>query len=198
MLRLALFALLLLQPVLADDVTDWIDEARKAYLAGQADEAVQNLDYAAQLIRQKKGEKLEAALPDAPAGWRKTDSGSAAAGAAYFGGTTGANASYERQEGESYSTCSIAIATDNPMMSMLLASFASPMMLTASGQKLIKVGSNKASLEYEEDEKSGTVQVVVGQKVLVSVSGSGLSEEELRAFAAAVKYDVIEKVLQSQ
>jgi hypothetical protein len=198
MRTLALLVLLLWKPLMADDVTDWIDEARKAWLAGKADEAVQNLDYASQLIRQQKGERLEQALPQPVDGWRKTDSGSSAAGAAFFGGATGANASYERQVGDEFSSCSISIATDNPMMGMLLASFASPMMLSASGQKLIKVGENKASLDYDEADKSGTIQIVVGQKVLVSVQGNGVSVDELKSFAAAVKYDVINKVLQDQ
>jgi len=107
-------------------------------------------------------------------------------GSAYFGGVTGANASYERQQGEEFHSCNISIATDSPMMSMLLMSFANPMMLSASGQKLVKVGDQKASME------------VVEQKVLVTVDGSGLSADELKAFAATVKVDVIRKVLAGQ
>jgi hypothetical protein len=199
MLRTALLALLLLLPRLqADDVTDWIDEARKAWLEGKGDLAAQNLDYAAQLIRQAKGEKLEAALPEPIAGWKKTDSGSSAAGAAMLGGATAASASFEKSEGEVYSSCDISITTDSPMLSALMMSFANPMLMGASGQKLIKVGSNKASMDYDAENRSGTINVVVAQKVLVSVNGSGLAEEELRAFAAAVKYDVIDKVLQGQ
>lgn len=198
MLKLGLLLILLLKPVWADDVTDWIDEARKSYLAGKAEEAVQSLDYASQLIRQQKGERLEQALPEALAGWKKTDSGSSAAGASVFGGATAANASFERQEGENYSSCSVSIATDNPMMGMLLASFSNPMLMTGSGKKLIKVGSQKASMEYDEEGKSGTINVVVAQKVLVTIEGSGLSADDLKAYAAAVKFDVIEKVLQDK
>ncbi|MDP2360933.1 MAG: hypothetical protein Q8O14_09295 [bacterium] len=198
MLRIAFLLLLLTRPLPADEVTDWIDEGRTAWLAGKPDEAIQSLDYASQLIRQQKGERLEAALPAALAGWRKTDSGSSALGSAFFGGATGANAQYERTAGDEGSTCSISIATDNPMMGMLLASFASPMMLTSSGQKLIKIGAHKATLDYDAQERDGTIMVVVGQKVLVSVQGNAVSEADLRAYAEAVHYDVIEKVLQSQ
>lgn len=197
MTRLILLLSLLVLPALADDVTDWIDEARAAYLAGKHDQAMQHLDYAAQLIRQLKGEKLVAALPAAPQGWTKEDRESAG-GAGYLGGATQAQASYQRQQGEEFSTCSIQIATDNPMLGMMLTAFASPMMLSASGQKLIKVGSQKGALDFNADDHSGTIQVVVGQKVLVTVEGSGLTEEELRAFAASVGYDVIEKVIQQQ
>lgn len=198
MLKLGLLLILLLKPVWADDVTDSIDEARKAWVAGKAEEAMQSLDYASQLIRQKKGERLELALPEALAGWKKTDSGSSAAGSSLFGGATAANASFERQQGEEYSSCSVSIATDNPMMGMLLASFSNPMLMSGSGKKLIKVGGQKASIEYDEADKSGNINVVVAQQVLVTVQGSGLSAEELKAYADAVKYDVIEKVLQGQ
>jgi len=197
MLRLFLMMALLVLPAMADDVTDWMDEARTAYLAGKHDEAMQHLDYAAQLIRQMKGEKLEAALPAAPAGWTR-DEAQSAGGAGFMGGATQAQASYERQKEDATSTCSIQIATDNPMLGMMLTAFASPMMLSASGQKLIKVGSQKAALDYDAGEQRGTIQIVVAQKVLVTVEGSGLSEEELRAFAAAVGYDVIAKVVQQQ
>jgi hypothetical protein len=198
MRALALFMLLLVRPLMADDVTDWIDEGRKAWLAGKGDEAIQHLETASQMIRQAKGERLEQALPEAPAGWTRTDAGSSALGGAYFGGMTGANASYERQQGDDLQTVSISIATDSPMMSMLLMSFANPMMLSASGQKLVKVGDQKASMEYDEADKSGTLHIVVEQKVLVTVEGSAVSADELKAFAGAVKVDVIRKVLAGQ
>lgn len=197
MLRLLLLVSLLCAPAMADDVTDWMDEARAAYVAGKSDEAMQHLDTAAQLIRQQKGAKLEAALPAAPEGWTRQESGSSG-GSSYLGGGTAATASYERQVGETFSSCSVNIATDNPMLGMMMTAFASPMILSASGQKLIKVGSQKASLEYDAGDKNGTIQVVVAQKVLVTVEGNGVSEEELRAFAAMVGYDVIEKVAQQQ
>lgn len=197
MVRLLILVALLCAPAMADDVTDWIDEARAAYVAGKSDEAMQHLDTAAQLMRQQKGVKLEAALPAPPDGWTRQEAGSSG-GSSYLGGGTAATASYERQVGEESSSCTVNIATDNPMLGMMMTAFASPMILSASGQKLIKVGAQKASLEYDADDKDGTIQVVVAQKVLVTVEGNGVTEEELRAFAALVGYDVIEKVALQQ
>jgi len=180
----------------ADDVTDWIEEGLKAYRAGDLPEAAQNLEYAAQLIRQQKGDKLSEALPAGPSGWTRTEVGGTAAGTAMFGGGTGASATYERQSrsGEEWSTVTITIATDNPMLGAMLGMFANPMLLSSQGRRLVKVGGEKASLEFDAEERSGELSIVVAQKVLVTVSGSGLSEEELRAFAEAVDFDLIREL----
>jgi hypothetical protein len=52
----------------ADDVTDSINEALEYYNAGRYSEAVGSLNYAAQIIGQKKGGQLEDFLPPPPGG----------------------------------------------------------------------------------------------------------------------------------
>src|ERR1700738_1824162 len=53
---------------LADDVTDALDQARKAYQAGDFAAAKQSADLASQLIGQKNAEGFAALLPAALAG----------------------------------------------------------------------------------------------------------------------------------
>jgi hypothetical protein len=188
------FLCLLLSPQLhADDITDWIEDGLRAYRAGNMPEAIESLEVAAQMIRQLKGDEFSEALPEAPAGWTRTEAGGNAVGAALFGGATGANASYERSQGEEWSQVEIGIAADNPMLGAMLGALGNPMLMSGQGRKVIKIGGEKASLEYDAPGRSGEITVVVAQKVLVTVSGSGLSEEELRAFAAAVDYDRIRR-----
>lgn len=189
-----LVALLILLPGLvtqADDVTDWIEDGLAAYKAGNRQEAIQSLDYASQLIRQLKGEQLETLFPEAPAGWKKEDSNSQSVATAYMGGGTSAGASYRRID-DSGDSIDISITTDNPMIGMLSAAFASPMMMSASGQKLIKLKGHKATLEYEASSREGDINLLIGGKVLVNISGYGVSEEELRDFASRVDFDAIE------
>ena len=72
--------------VLADDVTDQIDEAVKAYEKEDYNTAITALDSASTLIRQKKGELVSKLLPEAPDGWEAGEAKSSAAGAGMFGG----------------------------------------------------------------------------------------------------------------
>jgi len=174
--------------LLADDVMDWIKDGIEAYENKEYSEAVTNLEYAAQLIRQMKGEEMTAALPEALSGWKKQSSESGAAGAAMFGGATSASARYKKGN----ASCDITITSDNPMLSSILMMFSNPMLISSSGQKLIKIGGEKASLDFDGDQ--GEITVVVDKKVLVQISGSDITEEDLRAYAEAVNYELIEEL----
>jgi len=183
-----LILLLAAGSLLADDVMDWINDGVEAYKKKDYSEAVTNFEYAAQLIRQMKGERMTAALPEALSGWKKTKSEAAAAGAAMFGGGSSASASYEKGD----ASCEISITSDNPMLSSILMMFSNPMLISGSGKKLIKVGGQKASLEY--DGNHGEITVVVDKKVLVQITGDSIREEDLRAYAKAIDYDLIENL----
>ncbi len=174
--------------VLADDVMDWVNEGIEAYKKKEYTEAVTNFEYAAQLIRQMKGEELTAALPAPLKGWDKVNSDSGAAGAAMFGGGTSASARYEKGN----ASCEISFTTDNPMLSSILMMFTNPMILSSSGKKLIRVGGEKASLEYNDG--TGEITVVVDKRVLVMISGYDITEEDLRAYAEAIDYELIEEL----
>lgn len=186
-----LLSLLFCLSLPADDVTDWIDDGLKAYKAGNSQEAIQSLEYAAQLIRQQKGEKLVGLFPDAPAGWRKLDGETTAMGGAMLGGGTNASISYERDD-DSGDSIEISVTTDNPMIGMMSAAFSSPMMMSSSGQKMIKLKGRKAALDYDAGDRSGDINLVIADRVLVSVNGYGVTEEELRDFASGIDLDAIE------
>jgi len=53
----------------ADDIVDTLNEAIKSYESGEYSVAVEDLNYALQLIQQKKSKGLEAYLPEALSGW---------------------------------------------------------------------------------------------------------------------------------
>ena len=54
----------------ADDILDAIDQARRAYQAGDMAGAKQSLDLASQLVGQKNAENFAALLPAALPGWK--------------------------------------------------------------------------------------------------------------------------------
>jgi len=68
----------------ADDVEDSVKEGLEYYKDGDYSSAAGSLEYAAQLIRQKKGGQLEVFLPKPLPGWTAEDVSSQAMGAAMF------------------------------------------------------------------------------------------------------------------
>ena len=76
---------LLSAPVSADEITDAIDQARKAYRAGDLGGAKQSLDTASQLIGQKNAEGFAALLPKPLPGWTAEKSETSTIGVVAFG-----------------------------------------------------------------------------------------------------------------
>ena len=82
-IMLALAIVLSTQPLLADDnVLSTIKEAIRQYQAGDYTGASSNLDYASQLVRQQKSEKMKGLLPPPPNGWQAGEASAQALGAA--------------------------------------------------------------------------------------------------------------------
>src|SRR6476646_5225784 len=75
-------------PGFADDITDAIEQARKAYQSGDYGTAKQSLDLASQLIGQKNAEGFAALLPAPLAGWKADEAQTTALGQVAFGAST--------------------------------------------------------------------------------------------------------------
>lgn len=171
-------------PVLADDVTESINEALKQYGKGEFADAVQSLDYASQLIRQKKGGQLEAFLPQPIAGWKAEDAKSQAMGASMFGGGVTAERSYVKGD----SRVNVKIITDSPMMQGMMMMFSNPMMATSDGGKLEKINGEKAIVKYSNESKDGNINVVIAGRFLVTVEGNDVARQDLIAFAQGIDF----------
>lgn len=169
----------------ADDVTDSIDEAVKAYKNNDYAGAAQGLDAAAQLIRQKRADQFKALLPDAPSGWTAEDATSQAAAAAMFGGGVSAERHYTKGD----SSVTIKLITDSPIMQSVLMLMSNPMFANADGGKLERIKGQKAV--FKNKDGRGEVNVVVNGALLVQIEGSQATDTDLRAFAEAIDYSKI-------
>ncbi|MHC1727793.1 MAG: hypothetical protein AB9866_17615 [Syntrophobacteraceae bacterium] len=179
-----LFISVVSSPVLADDVTDSINEALKQYNSGEFADAVQSLDYASQLIRQKKGGQLEAFLPKPISGWKAEDAKSQAIGSAMFGGGITAERSYVKGN----SRVNVKIITDSPMMQVMSMMFSNPMMATSDGGKLEKISGEKAIVKYSNDNKDGNINMVIAGRFLITVEGNDVARQDLIAFAQGIDF----------
>jgi hypothetical protein len=169
-------------PVRADEVTDNLDTAKTAYEAGNYSEAITSIDYANQLIRQKKGDEIKKLLPSAPKGWEADEAESEAAATSMLGGGVTAKRSYRRDN----SSVTIKIQSDSPMLQATAMMLSNPMFMSGSGAKMESIKSQKVSVKFSGD--SGEVKAVVDGRYLVEIEGSNLTREDLMVFAKALDY----------
>lgn len=155
----ATLAFVLALPAAADEISDTLQSALDAYSKGDAAYALEELDYARQLLLELKTEALARFLPEAPEGWTREINSEMNAGLAMMGGGTGAEASYEG-EGRSIT---LQIMADNPMVGALGGMIGNAAMY---GAKVERVGREKFMVQDNE------VTGLVDNRILVKASGA--------------------------
>jgi len=168
----------------ADDVTDYMNEALQYYKDGQYSDAVDSLNFAEQLIQQKKSTGLEAFLPGPLKGWTAEAATSQAASSAMLGGGITAERSYSKGD----SSIQIQIMADSPMLQGVLMMMSNPMFATADGGKMERIGKQKAIIKFNPSTKEGDIQIVVANRFLVSIEGNGITNKNLKDYAKAIDY----------
>ncbi|TQV89012.1 hypothetical protein [Aliikangiella coralliicola] len=168
----------------ADEVTNAINEGLRQYQKGEFSAATSQLDYAAALIRQQKIGRVITVFPEPLTGWKAEVAGSDSSSELTLGGGITANRIYslgERQEVE------IELMMDSPMLQSMLSMFSNPSMITMSGAKLISVQGIKAMLRVEDGDIE--VILIVNNNAMFTLKGYGASEEDVIAYAEALRLD---------
>lgn len=168
----------------ADEITDLLKKAGSDYESGNYSEAISSLDYAGQLIRQKKGEGLLKLLPEAQKGWTAEEPTSESTSGAMFGGMVAVERRYQKDD----SGVTIKITSDSPMLAGMLGMFSNPMLVSGSGGKMETIKGQKAVVKYDAPNKSGDINIVVGGKILVTIEGHDVSRDVLTGYAGAIDY----------
>jgi len=183
-LTAAVFAVVAIPALAADDILDAMDQARKAYQAGDMANAKQQLDLASQLIGQKNAEGFIKLLPAPLPGWNAEKAEAQAIGAVMFGGASSASRSYSNAKGD---RVEISITGDSAMLMQFATLLNNPSLAGAMG-KLVKVGGLRAIQNHD-----GDVIVVVANKFVVNVQGSADADTKL-AYANAVDLAALSKM----
>ena len=166
-----------------DDILDAIDQARKAYQAGNLASAKQSLDMASQLVGQKNAENFGVLLPAPLSGWTAEKVETTAVGVAMFG----ASSASRRYRGPDGHDVHVRITGDSALVMQFAQLFLNPAIAGAMG-KLVRIGDQRAIQTIE-----GTVNLVVANKFLVTVEGSAGADAKL-AYAQAVDYAKLSKM----
>jgi hypothetical protein len=198
-LSLAVALAALASQAAADDVLDTINEGVAQYKAGRKAEAVQSLEYAANLIRQQKGESMAALLPKPLAGWKvdARDSDTQVTAGAIFGGGVTAQRTYVKPAPATPTSADgdgadarveITVTTDSPMMQSVMMMLGNPAMLGGSGGKMERIGGERALVKYDAQDKSGEVTLAVANRFLVQVRGSNAALADIKAYTAGIDF----------
>ena len=187
----ALAVLFLALPLHAgeDTVLSTIKEATRQYQAGDYSGSASNLDYASQLIRQKKSEKMKELLPEPLSGWEGKEASAQALGAAVLGGGVTVSRDYPRGA----STISVEIVSDSPVLQSVLMMLNNPVFAGAGGGRLETVKGNRSVLKFDSGKKSGELYIVVASRFVVTVKGRQVAREDLLAYGEAMDYRVLEE-----
>ncbi len=178
-------------PSFADDVADSIKEAEKHYRKRDYNEAIKELDFAIQLIRQKRAEEVKKLLPGALPGWKAEEAKSETVGIAYLGG--GIKVSREYRRGKERVT--IDLAMDNPLLQSILSIIEHPIM-EGSGSTLTRINGKRAIVRFNQTNREGEIDMAVQKKVLVTVKGRNLEKKDpLIAYAKKIDMKGIEAII---
>lgn len=159
----------------ADEVTDAIEQARKAYQVGDLAGAKQGLDLASQLIAQKNAEAFGKLLPPALPGWQAEPMQTTATGTLGLGASA-ASRTYTKPNGDHIE---VQITGDSALVVQYGAFLTNPLVAGAMG-KLVTVGTQQALQTVD-----GDIFLVVASKYLVAVQGNGSPADKV-AYARAV------------
>ena len=169
------FLLFAMNVASADDVTDALDAARKAYQGGDFAAAKQSTDLASQLIGQKNAEGFAALLPAPLAGWTAGKPETTSLGNVGFG-VTSASRTYTAADGK---TVQVQISGDSALLTQFATVLTNPQIAGVLG-KIVMIGKQRAI-----QTNDGDVHIVINNKFLVSVTGSAAPDAKL-AYAQTV------------
>jgi hypothetical protein len=167
-----------------DDVLTTIDEAVKQYRAGDLAGAASNLDYASQLVRQKKSERMKDLLPEPLSGWQGKPASAQTLGTAVFGGGVTVSREYSRGD----ASVSIEIVSDSPVLQSVMMMLNNPMFAGAAGGTLMTIKGQRAIVNYDEKGRSGEINIVVANRFMVTVKGSQVDQKTLVEYAEAIDF----------
>ncbi len=175
-------------PAFADDVTDQIEEALKAYKKNDLGMASTALNAALAFIRQARADGLAKLLPGAAPGWKIKEQDSSSGGAAMFGGGISASKRYVKGK----MSVKISLMTDSPMLQAMSMMFTNPQM-AGRDSRLVVISGQKVI----HNKKKNSYQLMVAGKVLVSVVGNNKTEEKsVKEYFQAINFDAIAKYAQ--
>lgn len=163
-------------PAGADEIEEALEFALEAYRGGDITMAKEEVDFAAQLLAQKKAAALGDYLPDPLPGWtRHDDDGGGQAGG--FGGMT-ANATYMREQEGNRDRVDVQLVANSQMVTAMAGMFGNPALMGSMGE-MRRIGRQKVLITQQDE-----LQALVDNRIMINISGSAPIEDKEAYFSA--------------
>ncbi len=184
--------MLFTSPVLADNVIDSLEKAKALYNQGKYYKAVTELNFAIGLIQDKQVDKFKTLLPEPPSGWSAESAEGSRAPGQIMGGGINVSRSYHSTDGQEVR---IEMITDSPLLSSVMMLLSNPLIM--GGGRLVAINGEKGIEEWRPEEHSGKIQIVLQNRMLITVEGNNLkSKDTLYDFAKKLDFARIKKAME--
>ncbi len=187
-----MFFFTFLPAVMADDVLNSLDRAKKLYEQGNYSQAVSELQFTVGLIQDRQLERYRVILPEPPSGWTGDKAQVCRGTGLGVGGGVTVSRNYHSSDGQSLT---IEAVTDSPLVSVLAMILGNPLLM--GNNRLVMVNGEKAVEEWDQNSGSGKLQIIIQKRMLITISGSHLkSKDVLYDFGRKIDFANIRKMLQ--
>ncbi len=175
-----------------------LDNAKAMLNKGQYAQAQDELDYAQTKISELMSGDLLRFIPDAPAGFTLEDKSSQSLGqaGAIIGSANSIAATGDYSKDDMEFSITIAVGGLAGQSGGLLGGLAAMFggMSDVGGTRTIRIKGNNATLEFNEEEESGSITIQLGNKVTVIVDGTDIEDtDDLKTLAEQVDYNALQK-----
>ena len=181
-------------PLAADEVTDQLETAKKAYESGELKSAVEALNFAVAKIQEQMTGKLLTLLPEPLAGWQADPPAAQSGGMAAMITGTALSRRYFREDG---AEVTLNLMADSPLLPMLTMALSMPFMMQANdGMKTYQLKGHRGTIEHKEGTSEYEISLLVGSRLLVQGSGKGIADQKLlEQYLETLDLDAIQKSL---
>ncbi|MCB5286910.1 MAG: hypothetical protein LHW64_03805 [Candidatus Cloacimonetes bacterium] len=173
-----------------------LDTAKSLVQSGKYLKAQEELDYAKAKISELLAEDLIKYIPDAPAGFTQEDKTSQSLGqaGAIIGSANAIAATGTYSKDDMSFDLTIAVGGLPGKTGGLMGLAAMFGGMTDMKTKTIRVKGYNATLEYDDDDESGTLTIKVGENITVLVTGENLVDADaMKTLAEKVDFDSLLK-----
>jgi hypothetical protein len=94
----------------------------------------------------------------------------------------------ERNYSKDSKNVTVTFAMDSPLLQSFAMVLSNPMFATADGGKMTRIDGQKAVVKYDDSSKSGEINLIVANRVLVTVKGDQVDQADLTEYAKSVAY----------
>lgn len=176
----------------ADEITDQLDAARKAYAAGELRSAVDTLNFATAKIKEQMTVGLLKLLPEPLAGWQADPAESESAGLASMIVGTNLARRYYRPDG---AEVNLSVTADSPLLPMLTMFLSSPFMMQADpNTKPYAYKGQRGITKHDAQANEYEVTLLIGNRVLIQSKGTGGADAQaVQQYIESLDLDAIQK-----